>query len=197
MIWAETALAKNLRWRMVPVSLLGWLLLLLSLVWINKAALASFGLLMLGLPFVVASLALATLPLWSPVFAKRTIYAISDRRLLTIRRLLGHRVSSYGPGEIDVVERRENRDGSGDLIFRREEVKRLRHHADPPRRKRVSEREIGFWGIPDVRQVEEAVWALKMRIEHSDNEQPSDHADNGGASPSATLPTKPSDPGAG
>ncbi len=168
LVWAEAALAKNVRRRMIPISLFGWLFLVLSLVWINKAAIASVGLLFMGLPFVLLSLGMATIPWWWPTYARCTVYAISDQRLLIIRSLLKHQVWSYGPGDIDVVERRENQDGSGDLIFRREEMRKLRHHHDHPGKKRVGEREVGFLGIPDVRLVEEAVWELKQKGEQSD-----------------------------
>ena len=176
--WAETATAKNARRRMIPISLLGWIFLVLSFAWIDKAANTSFGLLLFGLPFALGSVAVAGLPWWWPAYAKRIVYAISDQRLLIIRNLLTYKVTSYGPEDIDVIERRDNRDGSGDLVFRREETRKLRHHKDPYGKRRVGEREVGFFGVPDVRRVEAAVRTLKQRNDRSDqdNEHESDDA---------------------
>ncbi len=163
LIWAETSLPSSARRRVLPVSLLGWLFLVLTFAWLAKAAIASFWLLIMGLPFMLAALALSFLPWWWPSVTRHTIYAISDRRLLIIQNWPRRRVTSYGPGDIDVVERHERKDGSGDLIFRREEHQKLRHHHDPQGKRRVGERAIGFFGVPDVRRLEEAVWALKQQ----------------------------------
>lgn len=187
LIWAETAISKNVRRRMIPISLLGWVFLVLSFAWIDKAASTSIGLLLFGLPFVIGSLAIATLPWWRPVYAKRTIYAISDQRLLIIRNLMKYKVTSYGPEDIDVVERRENRDGSGDLIFRREEIKKLGHHHDPSGKRRVGQREVGFFGVPDVRRVEVAVRALKQKSSQVDI----GHAQGDDDVPSAVVSSTP------
>lgn len=163
LIWAETSSAASARRRVLPVSLLGWLFLVLTFAWMAKAAIASFWFLILSLPFLLAALALALLPWWWPNVTRLTIYAISDQRLLIIRTWPSRRVTSYGPDDIDVVERKEGKDGSGDLIFRREEHRKLRHHHDPQGKRRVGERAIGFFGVPDVRRLEEAVWALKQK----------------------------------
>lgn len=163
LIWAETSLAASARRRVLPISLLGWLFLVLTLAWLAKAAIASFWLLIMGLPFLLAALALSFLPWWWPSVTRHTIYAISDQRLLIIQSWPRRRVTSYGPDDIDVIERQERKDGSGDLIFRREEHRKLRHHHDPQGKRRVGERAIGFFGVADVRRLEEAVWALKQR----------------------------------
>ncbi|MGI9500107.1 MAG: hypothetical protein ACR2P3_08715 [Geminicoccaceae bacterium] len=169
LIWAETPSAASVRRRTLPISLLGGLFLFLTLTWMAKAATASFWLLILGLAFLCAAFALLLLPWWWPRITRHTVYAISDQRLLIIqewpKRWQGwprRRVTSYGPDDIDVVERRERRDGSGDLIFRREAYRRLRHHHDPQGKRRVGERVIGFFGVPDVRRLEEAILALKQ-----------------------------------
>lgn len=176
LVWAETSLPKNARRRSVPISLLGWIFLVLSFAWMTKAAPTSIWLLVMGLPFLLGGLGLALMPWWWPIYTRRTVYAISDRRLLIVRDLLKRRVTSYGPEDIDVVERRERRDGSGDIIFRREEIRKLKHHHDPQGKRRVGEREVGFFGVPEVRLVEEAVLALKQKgdrsvVKRADNEQ--------------------------
>ena len=162
LIWADTSSVSNSRRRVFPLSILGWLFLVLVLAWIAKAAIASFWLLIMGLPFFVAAIALALLPWWWPSITRHTVYAISDQRLLIIQNWPRRRVTSYGPEEIDVIERRERKDGSGDLIFRHEDHPKLRHHHDHGNKRRMSERPVGFFGVPDVRRLEEAVWALKQ-----------------------------------
>lgn len=163
LVWADTALASAARRRVLPLSILGWLFLLLLFAWLAKAAIASFWLLIMGLPFTVAVVALAFLPWWWPKLTRHTVYAISDRRLLIIRNWPRRRVTSYGPEDIDVVERREQKDGSGDLIFRHEERQQLGHHQDAAGKRRMSQRPVGFFGVADVKRLEKAVWALKER----------------------------------
>jgi len=172
LIWADVSSVRNARRRTLPLSVLGWLFLILVFAWIAKAAIASFWLLIMGLPFLVLAAALALLPWWWPSVMRHLVYAISDRRLLIIQNWPKRRVTSYGPEDIDVIERRDHRDGSGDLIFRREEHRKNRHHHDHPNKRRVSERPIGFFGIPDVRKLEEAVWALKNQRHLADSLPP-------------------------
>ena len=172
LLWAETSLPGNARRRIFPISLLGWIFLALSLAWVSRAATASMGLLVFGVPFVIGGIALASAPWWWPNVTRRIVYAISDQRLLIIRDLSKRKVTSYGPEDIDVVERRERRDGSGDVIFRREETQKLKHHHDPYGKRRVGMREVGFFGVPDVRRVEEAIWALKQKRDQSSFKPP-------------------------
>lgn len=162
LVWAETSLPRNARRRSLPIAMLGWLFFVLAVFWMSKAVSASIWLIMMGMPFLLGGLALAFIPWWWPQITRHTIYAITDQRLLIIRDWPRRKVTSYGPEDIDVVERRERRDGSGDLVFRREEYRKLRHHHDAQGKRRAGEREIGFFGVPEVRRLEEAVWALKQ-----------------------------------
>lgn len=163
LIWADMSSPSGSRRRVLPLSVLGWLLLLLAFVWMMKAASASLSLLMLGLPFLLAALLLAVLPWFWPLVTRYTVYAMSDRRLLIIQTWPRRRVTSYGPDDIDVVERRDYRDGTGDIIFRHEEHGKRRDQPHPRAKRRVSDRPIGFLGVPDARRVEMAIWALKER----------------------------------
>jgi hypothetical protein len=58
-------------------------------------------------------------------------------------------VKSYGPADVEQLERRESADGSGDLVFARERYT-TRHKGHT----RTHTREIALWGIPNVREVE-------------------------------------------
>jgi hypothetical protein len=163
LIWADISAPGAARRRVLPLSLLGWLLLFLGLIWMVKAAGASVSLLILGAPFLLSALALALLPWIWPLITRHTVYALSDRRLLAIQAWPKRRVTSYGPDDIDVVERRDYKDGTGDVVFRREEQRKRGHPHDPHTNRRVSERPVGFFGIPEARRVETAIWALKER----------------------------------
>ena len=163
LIWADISAPSAARRRVLPLSLLGWLLLVLALIWMAKAANASISLLVLGLPFLLSALALALLPWIWPRISRQSVYALSNRRLLIIQSWPKRRVTSYGPDDIDVVERRDYKDGTGDVVFRREEHRRRGHPHDPQSKRRISDRPIGFFGVPDARRVEMAIWALKDR----------------------------------
>ena len=96
---------------------------------------------------LVAVVFAISVPAYRYFVAKRTIYAITNRRVLTIKPTFsGKAVQSQT--RFEQIERRERADGSGDLTFGTE--------IDPLRsRYRPRLRKIGFFGIPDVRRVEQ------------------------------------------
>jgi hypothetical protein len=104
-----------------------------------------------GLIFVVVGFGLLLSPLWAYLKAQRTIYAITDRRAIVLEEnAFGSRsIRSFGPNEIVLMERRENANGIGDLVFSRE-----RYSTYQNGRSRSHIRENGFFAIPDVRSVE-------------------------------------------
>ncbi|HEY0074729.1 MAG TPA: hypothetical protein VGB77_11545 [Abditibacteriaceae bacterium] len=99
-----------------------------------------FGLYMMASPFVGAAK------------ASNTIYAITDKRILVIENSTTRTVKSYGPNDIQNVERREQSDGSGDIIFAREQY--FTHHNG---HRHARTREIGLWGIPNAREAERLI----------------------------------------
>ena len=105
-----------------------------------------------GLPFILVGFGLLLSPLWAYLKAQRTMYAVTDRRAITWEENTfgGKRtVRSFGPNEIALMERRENANGVGDLVFSRE-----RNYSYQNGRNRNTVRENGFFAIPDVRTVE-------------------------------------------
>lgn len=79
--------------------------------------------------------------------AERTVYAVTNRRVLIIKpKLRGKVVKSYN--RVAQVERRDLSGGSGDLIFGSETEARGRSSH------RLKTRKIGFFGIANVREVE-------------------------------------------
>lgn len=80
--------------------------------------------------------------------ATRSVYAITDRRALIIN---GGSVKSYGPDDIDYVERKMRGQNSGNLLFANEIDTR---YNSSNRSTRVTSRPVGFLGIDNVREVE-------------------------------------------
>ena len=105
-----------------------------------------------GLIFVVVGFGMLLSPLWAYLRAQRTVYAITDRRAITLEENAlggGRSVRSFGPNEIRLMERRENANGIGDLVFSRE-----RDTSYQNGRTRSQIRENGFFAISGGRDVE-------------------------------------------
>lgn len=85
-----------------------------------------------------------TRPVYEYLMAGRTIYAVTDRRVLIVKpRFGGKTVQSYS--RIEQIERRDLSGGKGDLIFASEQQ---------AARSRSRPRRVGFFGIPNPREVE-------------------------------------------
>ena len=72
-----------------------------------------------GIPFVLIGLGMLTSPFWAVRRAKRTCYALTDRRaILWEAGWFGRiEVRSYGPADLTRLRRVEYADGNGDLVF--------------------------------------------------------------------------------
>lgn len=112
-----------------------------------------------GVPFVLVGLGMLTLPIWMYRKATRTAYAITDRRAISIEPgLFGWVVvRSFEPTGLAILARTQNADGSGSLIFRREYRGQNRYGARFV--------DIGFFAVPDVRDVEDRIRALIRRAD--------------------------------
>lgn len=100
--------------------------------------------------FVVIGLALVVAVFRSPGKYKRTAYAITDRRamIITLTRRGGSTVESFRPESLTSMIRKQNADGSGDLIF--EQFRERRGSGTTTIRR-------GFIGIRDVKLVEDLI----------------------------------------
>jgi hypothetical protein len=105
-----------------------------------------------GIPFIVIGLGMLSAPLWALRKAKRTVYAVTDRRAFILDSAMGTRIRSFGPEGLGDLERIERADGSGDIVIVREY-----YHSHEGGR---SAHKIGFFGIADVRGVEQMLRAL-------------------------------------
>lgn len=99
-----------------------------------------------GVPFVLVGLYLLTSPAVAYWKAGKTIYAVTNRRAILIEGGTSRSVQTFERGEIGHIERREHSNGTGDVIFARERVSGAKG--------RSYLREVGFWGIPNAREVE-------------------------------------------
>lgn len=102
-----------------------------------------------GLPFVLIGVGGLCAPLWLRRKARWTVYALTNRRVITIEGTRSITVRALTAADIKRVERTEHRDGSGDLV--------LRLDAERDSEGNRSSARAGFFGVPNVRQLERLV----------------------------------------
>ncbi len=71
----------------------------------------------------------------------RTVYAVTNRRVLIIKRLVRHRVLAITPGGMNAFEWQTNADGSGSITVRREVYENSEGN---------NTRRLGFVGTRDI-----------------------------------------------
>ena len=107
---------------------------------------ANLYLVLFGLPFVLAGLAGLSTPIWLKRRAQSTVYAITNRRALSIEGTKSITVKTYLGTHIANIEKVEHRDGSGDLILRTDQYRDSEGDKQTLRE--------GFTAVGDVRHVE-------------------------------------------
>ena len=107
-----------------------------------------------GLPFILIGFAMLSTPFWGKRKARRTLYALTDRRCIVwnpgFRGAM--KVTSYGPDDLVSLSRQERRDGSGDVIF----VKSMRIRERGSSSDTVTEAE-GFIGVDEPKTLERLI----------------------------------------
>lgn len=105
-----------------------------------------------GVPFVLVGLGMLSSPYWFRRRARRTCYALTDRRaILWEAGFFGSvEVRSYRPANLTKMVRRDHADGSGDLVFE----ERIRVQYNTSSRGTVGSFDHGFLGIDNVREIE-------------------------------------------
>lgn len=98
-----------------------------------------------GLPFIAVGLGLVSGPFRARFRAGRMLYGLTDRRLI-LRE--DDYVRSLTFDQVRMIERRDNRDGSGDVVVTEERT-------GTGRNSRLEK--IGFFGIAEPRKVEQAI----------------------------------------
>ena len=98
--------------------------------------------------FIVVGASMLLSPLWACWVARRTIYAVTDRRAIVIQKPLRRAtIQSFHGERLENVIRREAPTGCGDLVFERQ--------AWEDRRGRAVFRDVGFLGILDAHAVQQ------------------------------------------
>jgi hypothetical protein len=152
----------------IPIMLFGVLWTAFAVFWVVMASVGAFGAAaqggapggvgavfacfpLCGLPFVLIGLGMLTSPYWMLRAARRTCYALTDRRAIVWepRWGSGYSVRSYGPAELTRICRNQNADGSGDLIFEQS--------VSYDSRGRRNVKSQGFFAIERVRDIEELI----------------------------------------
>jgi hypothetical protein len=175
LIWAEHAGPGTIALRAIPGALIAIPMLAMPFFvirevqthWaVQKLGGLIFGGFIISLIFLVGLTVLLS-PLSAARKARKTVYAITDQRLLIISNFPQKRVDSYAPVSINVLETVEGANGDGDIVFRKETT--------PPRVETGflsvsvefgTSKKIGFFGIPEVRKVEEAIRRLVSEGSH-------------------------------
>lgn len=129
----------------VVVSLFGIPFTAFAIFWIATAATVPGGLLF-GLPFLFVGLGVLTAPYWGHRKALNTVYAITNRRAITIDGGWATTTRSYLPASLVEIIRRDYRDGTGDVVLSR----RVWRDSDGDRRTE----ELGFMRVFDAKDVE-------------------------------------------
>jgi len=109
-----------------------------------------------GLPFVVVALAMLASPLWMIWKARRTVYAVTDRRGIAITLGVSMKVDSFDGDQLAGLKRKQREDGSGDIELIPASPRDVVH----PERSIAGSSGTCFYGVNDVRGAEEHLRAL-------------------------------------
>jgi len=114
-----------------------------------------------GVPFVLIGFGMLSSPFWARRSSRRSIYVLTDKRAIVIRGTWRGSITvrSFERERLTDLQRKQNADGSGDLIFARD----VRRDSDGDR----YSTDVGFLGIRDVKNVEDMVRSLVKRDEAS------------------------------
>lgn len=91
-------------------------------------------------------------PVYAYIKAFQTIYIITNRSVRIVQLGRTKKVQLYEASEIGAIQHSEKPDGSGNLIFKQ--------NVSYDSRGQSTVTPIGFYGIPDVRTVEQYISAL-------------------------------------
>lgn len=152
--WVERPQAGARAGSKLSVALFGVAFSGFAVFWTHGAAQSGDAIFPLfGVPFLLVGAGMLLAPLWTYIEAKSwLIYAITNQRVLIVLTYPRRKVESFEPGDITRPERTAKPDGTGNIFFG-EDIRRGRH--GPYRVKR------GFYGVPEVRRVEEAILELR------------------------------------
>lgn len=99
-----------------------------------------------GVPFFLIGIGMLSSPLWAYRSQLKTVYLITDRRAITIDGGRTSTIRSYLPKDLKEIFRREHKDGTGDVIIKRDAWK------DSDGDKHMQD--LGFLRIQNAKSVE-------------------------------------------
>jgi|SRR5687767_15387212 len=137
--------------QVIPIFLFGvpWTIFSVSFMldWGWPGGLMGFASLVFVGAFVVVGMGMLLAPAWAYSKARRSVYAITNERVLMIEGGNSKQVQSYREIGVGDIARKERADGSGDLSFAKKTTKDSDGH--------YQQSDIKFVGISRVRDVEQ------------------------------------------
>ncbi|MFI4855180.1 MAG: hypothetical protein ACIAQF_09440 [Phycisphaerales bacterium JB065] len=165
LIWAGRPDPSRMGCRSMPIVIFGIPFTAISVFWVLATSGVLFGSIggggrivqilftLFGVPFVLVGLFMLTAPFWAKRAAKRTLYALTDRRCIIWQHgLRTTTVKSYGPDDLGSMSRVERKNGAGDVIF----VQSMRIRDRSGSSDTVTQAE-GFMGVEDPRTLERLI----------------------------------------
>ncbi|GAB4150416.1 MAG: hypothetical protein Tsb009_25240 [Planctomycetaceae bacterium] len=169
-VWAGQPLPGQFARRAIPVALFGIPFTAFSIFWIVTAAVgigegfqqgddfvpkifACFPL--FGVPFLLVGLGLVSAPYWAARRARKTLYALTNRRAIIWEAGWWKSVTirSFRGDDLKKMIRKERSDGTGDLIFE-DMTQLIQAHSDGVH---LARHQVGFLGVENVRELERLV----------------------------------------
>jgi hypothetical protein len=165
-LWMEQPIPGRLARGMWPIVVFGIPWTAFALFWTGSAFWMTSGdkfpgpfnaFPLFGLPFILIGLGMLSSPYWARRSARRSVYILTDRRAIIFKGGLRGSVTvrSFEPEKLSELQRKQQRDGSGDLIFTQD----VRRDSDGDRHTS----NVGFIGIREVKNVEEMVRTLSQK----------------------------------
>ena len=110
-----------------------------------------------GLPFILVGFGMLSSPYWAAKKAVSTGYVVTNERAIIFQSNLFGSVSirSFMPNQLSEISSIQKEDGSGDLII----DKKISTDSEGSR----TSTDIGFFGIQDVKSVEQMVLSLSQQ----------------------------------
>jgi hypothetical protein len=161
--WMDQPLPNRMARSMIPIVLIGIPFTAFAIFWTVGAAEGASAahapgpfmfFPLFGIPFIIVGLGMLSSPFWVARAAKNSVYVLTNRRAIIFKAGWYGSVSvrSFEAQALTDLQRNQNADGSGDLIFAQD----IRRDSEGHRHST----NIGFLAIRDVKSVEAMVRAL-------------------------------------
>jgi hypothetical protein len=162
-MWMEQPRPGGLIWTALPIVLFAIPWTGFAVFWMVNAWRMGSDLwfALFGLPFVLVGLGMLSAPLWLLRKARRTVYAVTDRRAFTLVGGRSVAVENFRPEQLTHLSTKERADGSGDIVFSTALQPGISSQYSPQGIRN------GFFGVPNVKEAETFLRALAARAERS------------------------------